>query len=132
MVALGVDVDPIRGIADTGRFADDLAALFEVLGETSRDLGIGTLALVDDCRRPRLPTSRRSIPRYTTSVRPTSPFDVRRRWAPLTASPAGRGDQLPRAPLLKHVCNAARPTPISAASAEHHHGSASCAPEVPP
>lgn len=48
MVALGVDVDPIRGIADTGRFADDLAALFEVLGETSRDLGIGTLALVDE------------------------------------------------------------------------------------
>jgi hypothetical protein len=41
-------VDPVAGIADTGRFADDLAMLFEVLGETSRDLGIGTLILVDE------------------------------------------------------------------------------------
>ena len=48
IVALGVDVEPVSGVADTGRFADDLAALFEVLGETSRDLGIGTLILVDE------------------------------------------------------------------------------------
>src|SRR5680860_1150588 len=48
ILALGVDVEPVRGVADTGRFADDLAALFEVLGETSRDLGIGTLILVDE------------------------------------------------------------------------------------
>jgi hypothetical protein len=48
MVSLGVDVDPLAGIADTGRFSDDLAMLFEVLGETSRDLGIGTLILVDE------------------------------------------------------------------------------------
>lgn len=47
-VALGADVDVISGIADSGRFADDLAALFEVLGETSRELGIGTLILVDE------------------------------------------------------------------------------------
>lgn len=45
---LGADVDLIHGIADSGRFADDLAALFEILGETSRDLGIGTLILVDE------------------------------------------------------------------------------------
>lgn len=48
MVSLGVDVDPVKGVADTGQFADDLAMLFEVLGETSRDLGIGTLILVDE------------------------------------------------------------------------------------
>jgi hypothetical protein len=48
MVSLGVEVDPVPGVADTGRFADDLAVLFEVLGETSRDLGIGTLILVDE------------------------------------------------------------------------------------
>jgi hypothetical protein len=48
LVSLGVEVDPAAGVADTGRFADDLAMLFEVLGETSRDLGIGTLILVDE------------------------------------------------------------------------------------
>ncbi len=47
-VALGADVNLIAGIADSGRFADDLAALFEILGETSRALGIGTLILVDE------------------------------------------------------------------------------------
>jgi hypothetical protein len=48
MVALGADIDPVPGVADSGRLADDLAALFEVLGETSVDLGIGTLILVDE------------------------------------------------------------------------------------
>jgi hypothetical protein len=48
LVSLGVDVEPVRGVADTGRFADDLAALFDVLGETSRDLNVGTLVLVDE------------------------------------------------------------------------------------
>jgi hypothetical protein len=48
VVSLGVEVEPVRGVADTGRFADDLAALFGVLGETSRDLGVGTLVLVDE------------------------------------------------------------------------------------
>ena len=47
-VAFGVDVDAVHGVADSGRFADDLAALFEVLGETARDLGIGVLILVDE------------------------------------------------------------------------------------
>lgn len=47
-VELGVDVEPIKGVADSGRFADDLAALFEVLGETARELGIGVLILVDE------------------------------------------------------------------------------------
>jgi hypothetical protein len=47
-VSLGVEVDPIRGVADSGRFADDLAALFEVMGETARELGIGVLILVDE------------------------------------------------------------------------------------
>lgn len=47
-VALGVEVDAVRGVADSGRFAEDLAALFEVLGETARDLGVGVLILVDE------------------------------------------------------------------------------------
>ena len=47
-VSLGMDVDPVRGVADTGRFADDLAALFETLGEAARDLGVGVLVLVDE------------------------------------------------------------------------------------
>jgi hypothetical protein len=48
VVSLGVEVDPIRGVADSGRFAEDLAALFEVMGETARELGIGVLILVDE------------------------------------------------------------------------------------
>jgi hypothetical protein len=47
-IGFGIDVDPVDGFADTGRFSDDLAALFEVLGETSLELGIGTLILVDE------------------------------------------------------------------------------------
>lgn len=47
-LSLGAEVAPVTGVADTGRFADDLAMLFEVLGETSRDLGMGTLILIDE------------------------------------------------------------------------------------
>ena len=47
-VSLGVDVEPAAGTADSGRFADDLTELFEVLGQTARDLGIGVLILVDE------------------------------------------------------------------------------------
>lgn len=47
-LALGIDVDPIRGVADSGRFADDLAALFVVLGETARAVGVGVLILIDE------------------------------------------------------------------------------------
>ncbi len=47
-VAIGADVDPIAGIADSGRLAEDLAGLFEVMGETARELGIGVLVLVDE------------------------------------------------------------------------------------
>jgi hypothetical protein len=43
-----VEVDPIRGVADSGSFAEDLAALLEVMGETARDLGIGVLILVEE------------------------------------------------------------------------------------
>ena len=54
-LSVGVDIDPIRGIADSGRFADDLAALFEVLGETSRSLGVGTLILIDELQQAQSP-----------------------------------------------------------------------------
>lgn len=47
-IALGVDVDASRGVADSGRFVDDLAALFEELGLTARELGVGVLILVDE------------------------------------------------------------------------------------
>ena len=46
--SVGVDVDAVRGIADTGRFGDDLSSLLEVMSETARDLGIGVLILVDE------------------------------------------------------------------------------------
>lgn len=47
-VSVGAEVDFVGGVADSGRFADDLAALFEILGDTSADLGIGRLILVDE------------------------------------------------------------------------------------
>jgi hypothetical protein len=47
-IGLGIDVEAVNGFADTGRFSDDLAVLFEILGETSLELGIGTLILVDE------------------------------------------------------------------------------------
>ena len=47
-VSLGVDVQPIAGVADSGRLTDDLAALFEALGETARDLGTGVIVLIDE------------------------------------------------------------------------------------
>lgn len=53
-VGLGMDVEVLNGIADSGRFADDLAALFEVLGETSAQLGIGTLVLVDELQEAKV------------------------------------------------------------------------------
>lgn len=52
-VSLGVEVDPIKGVADSGRFADDLAALFGVLGETAREVGVGVLILVDELQEAR-------------------------------------------------------------------------------
>lgn len=47
-IGLGVDVAAVRGVADTGRFASDLTALCEVMGETGRDLGVGVLILIDE------------------------------------------------------------------------------------
>jgi hypothetical protein len=52
-VSFGIDIEPIPGVADTGRFPQDLAALFEVLGETARDLGVGVLVLVDELQEAR-------------------------------------------------------------------------------
>jgi hypothetical protein len=47
-LGFGIDVEPVRGIADSGRFAEDLAGLFQTLGETARDLGTGVLILIDE------------------------------------------------------------------------------------
>ena len=52
-VSFGVDVEPIPGVADSGRFPQDLAALFEVLGETARELGVGVLVLIDELQEAR-------------------------------------------------------------------------------
>ncbi len=47
-LSFGMDVQPIQGVADSGRFSEDLAALFEALGEAARDLGVGVLVLIDE------------------------------------------------------------------------------------
>lgn len=46
--SFGVDVSPLPGHADTGDPALDLGDLFRQLGVTCRDLGVGTLVLVDE------------------------------------------------------------------------------------
>ncbi len=53
-LTLGVDVEAIRGVADSGRFAEDLTALFDVLGETARDLSVGVLLLIDELQEATL------------------------------------------------------------------------------
>lgn len=57
-LGLGAEVKPVSGVADSGRFGDDLAALFEIMGETSADLGIGTLILVDELQEASAPDLR--------------------------------------------------------------------------
>lgn len=52
-ISLGVEVEAVGGVADTGRFAEDLSALLEVMGETARDLGIGALILIDELQEGR-------------------------------------------------------------------------------
>lgn len=47
-VTLGAEIEPQHGVADSGRFGDDLAALLEVVGDASLEFGIGTLILVDE------------------------------------------------------------------------------------
>lgn len=47
-MSFGIDVQPLHGVADSGRFPQDVAALFETLGETARDLGVGVLILIDE------------------------------------------------------------------------------------
>lgn len=44
----GVDVDPLRGQADTGDVAADLTDLLRELGGTARELGVGALLIVDE------------------------------------------------------------------------------------
>lgn len=46
--SVGVDVDVVTGIADTGRLGDDLSGLLQIMSETARDLEIGVLILVDE------------------------------------------------------------------------------------
>jgi hypothetical protein len=47
-LALGIDVDPALGRADTGDLELDLTELLTDLAETGRELGIGTLLLIDE------------------------------------------------------------------------------------
>lgn len=47
-VTLGAEIEPQHGVADSGRFGEDLAALLEVVGEASLEFSIGTLILVDE------------------------------------------------------------------------------------
>lgn len=47
-VNVGVEIEPLKGIADSGRLGEDLTALFEVLGLASQEFNIGTLLLIDE------------------------------------------------------------------------------------
>lgn len=47
-VGLGIDVEAVRGPADSGDLATDLAGLFVEVGEVARDHGTGVLLTVDE------------------------------------------------------------------------------------
>lgn len=46
--SFGIEVDPLRGTADSGDLEIDLPELFGELGSTARDLGVGAVLLVDE------------------------------------------------------------------------------------
>lgn len=47
-LALGIEVEPSRGRADSGDLETDLTELALDLGDTGRDLGVGALLLIDE------------------------------------------------------------------------------------
>lgn len=47
-VSVGVEIDPARGIADSGQPGEDLADLLETMGETARAVDVGVLILIDE------------------------------------------------------------------------------------
>jgi AAA ATPase domain len=47
-LALGIDVDPLQGRADTGDLELDLTELALDLAETARELGVGVVVLIDE------------------------------------------------------------------------------------
>lgn len=81
-VELGLDVAPVRGVADSGRLADDLAALLEVLGETARALGVGALLLIDEMQE----ASKEELTALNTAVHHLGQADV-----PLPVTVVGAG-----------------------------------------
>lgn len=58
--SVGVEVDAVRGAADTGRLGEDLSGLLDVMSETARDLGIGVLILIDELQE--------APPEYLTAI----------------------------------------------------------------
>jgi len=47
-ISIGASVEPERGVADSGRFGDDLTELLATMGDASLDVRVGTLILVDE------------------------------------------------------------------------------------
>ena len=102
LVSLGADVDLVKGVADSGRLGDDLTALLQVLGETSADLGIGTLLLVDELQE----ATADELTAINIAVHQLGQGPMHRcrsccvgAGLPSLPDPAGRGDPLRRAAL---------------------------------
>ena len=47
-ISVGLDVEALAGVGDSGRLAEDLYSLLMAMGTASRDLNIGTLILIDE------------------------------------------------------------------------------------
>ena len=111
LVSLGADVDLVKGVADSGRLGDDLTALLQVLGETSADLGIGTLLLIDELQEAKpdeLTAINMAIHQLGQGPTPL-PVMLVGAGLPFTPDPARRGDQLRRAALRLPCDRPARP-----------------------
>jgi hypothetical protein len=46
--SFGIEIDPLRGTADSGDLEIDLPELFGELGRTARELGVGAVLLIDE------------------------------------------------------------------------------------
>ncbi len=73
-LSLGIDIDPVRGVADSDRLGEDLTSLLKILGDTARDLVIGVLILVDNSKKPPTPNSSLSTSPSTISTKTILPF----------------------------------------------------------
>jgi len=75
-VGISIDVEPVRGPADSGDLATDLAGLFVEVGEVAREHGTGVLLTVDELHYVRLEVLEALVMGLHRAVQRTLPVTV--------------------------------------------------------